>query len=209
MNLKHGIILILVLIAVIAGIAGVRGMKSVNPPPELFIDMKRQGKINPQSYYVLPSGELPRKVDKTITFSPDSNQDEVITGLIKGTTNYVEIIPVIVDKKLLERGKERYEIFCSNCHGLFGDGITVSRRIGAMPIVASLHDLRIVKMTDGEIFNVITHGRNLMGAHGGMIPAADRWAIVGYVRALQISKYGFINELTDAEKNRLNSANYK
>jgi len=48
-----------------------------------------------------------------------------------------------------------------------------------------------------------------MGAHGGMIPAADRWAIVGYVRALQISKYGFINELTDAEKNRLNSANYK
>lgn len=203
MNLKNAILLILFLVVMIIGIAGVRGMKSSNPPLELFKDMKRQGKIIPQTLSILPSGEISGNIENAEAFNQDKDNHEIITGLIKGTTNYIEVIPINVDLKLVEHGKERYGIFCANCHGVLGDGLTVSRRIGAMPIVASLHDLRIIKMTDGEIFNVITHGRNLMGAHGGMIPASDRWAIIAYVRVLQISRYGLIDDLTEMEKAKL------
>lgn len=198
--IKNTIILFLVFAALIAGIAGWRGINSQRPPLELFSDMKRQMKIAPQSYTVLPSGEIPDKLENTIAFNDSDVSYEIINGLIKGTTNYVETIPVNIDLKLLQRGRDRYNIFCSSCHGVLGDAMTVSRRIGAMPIVANLHDLRIVKMKDGEIFNVITHGKNLMGAHGGMIPVSDRWAIIAYVRALQISRYGSIEDLTDEQK---------
>ena len=65
-----------------------------------------------------------------------------------------------------------------------------------MPAVANLHDERIVTMTDGEIFNTITQGKNTMGAYGPLIPTQDRWAIVAYVRALQLSWLGTTNDLS-------------
>ena len=67
-----------------------------------------------------------------------------------------------------------------------------------MPAVANLHDKRIVEMPDGEIFNTITHGKNLMGAYGPMISVKDRWAVVAYVRALQLSWLGSTNDLPPA-----------
>ena len=65
-----------------------------------------------------------------------------------------------------------------------------------MPAVANLHDKRIVEMTDGEIFNTVTHGKGLMGAAGPLVPTEDRWAIIAYVRALQLSWLGTTNDLT-------------
>jgi len=64
-----------------------------------------------------------------------------------------------------------------------------------MPSVANLHDKRIVEMADGEIFNTITHGKGLMGAHGPLVSVADRWAIVAYLRALQLSQLGSVDDL--------------
>jgi hypothetical protein len=61
-----------------------------------------------------------------------------------------------------------------------------------MAVVSSLHDKRMVEMTDGELFYVITHGRGLMGAYGPNIAVQDRWAIVSYVRALQLSFLGHL-----------------
>jgi hypothetical protein len=65
-----------------------------------------------------------------------------------------------------------------------------------MPAVANLHDKRIVEMTDGEIFNTVTHGKGLMGAYGPIVPTEDRWAIIAYTRALQLSWLGSTNDLT-------------
>ena len=64
-----------------------------------------------------------------------------------------------------------------------------------MPAVANLHDKRIVEMADGEIFNTITHGKGLMAAHGPLVPVADRWAIIAYLRALQLSQLGSVDDL--------------
>ena len=64
-----------------------------------------------------------------------------------------------------------------------------------MAVVANLHDKRIVEMADGELFYVISNGRNLMGAYGANITVADRWAIIAYLRALQLSQLGTVEDL--------------
>ena len=64
-----------------------------------------------------------------------------------------------------------------------------------MSTVKNLHEKRIVEFRDGEIFNVITHGRSTMGAYGPNVPVEDRWAIVAYVRALQLARLGNTNDI--------------
>ncbi len=73
-----------------------------------------------------------------------------------------------------------------------------------MPAVANLHDARIVEMTDGEIFNTVTHGKGLMGAYGPIVPTEDRWALIAYLRALQLSALGSTDDLTPAQSAALN-----
>jgi hypothetical protein len=69
--------------------------------------------------------------------------------------------------------------------------------------VANLHDPRIVKLADGEIFNTITFGKNTMGAYGPNVPVEDRWAIIAYLRALQLSHLGTIDDLPQDERAKL------
>jgi mono/diheme cytochrome c family protein len=117
-------------------------------------------------------------------------------GKISGSTNFVETNPLSINSELLARGHDRFDIYCSPCHGKLGDGNGITKKIGDMPAVANLHDARIVAMRDGEIFNTITFGKNTMGAYGPIIPAQDRWAIVAYLRALQLSWLGSKDDLT-------------
>jgi hypothetical protein len=72
-----------------------------------------------------------------------------------------------------------------------------------MAILANLHDKRIVQMPDGEIFNVITFGRNNMGPYGDKIVPEDRWAIIHYVRALQLARLGTADDITPAQRSNL------
>jgi hypothetical protein len=72
-----------------------------------------------------------------------------------------------------------------------------------MPAVANLHDKRIVEMDDGEVFNTITHGKGLMGAAGPLVPVQDRWAVIAYLRALQLSWLGTTNDLTTVKQAEL------
>jgi hypothetical protein len=71
-----------------------------------------------------------------------------------------------------------------------------------MAVVANLHDPRIVGLADGELFYVITHGRNLMGPYASQIPVEDRWAIVAYVRALQLASLGRQEDLAAGNQPR-------
>ena len=112
-----------------------------------------------------------------------------------GTTNYIENNPLPVTAQLLARGQQRFTIYCSPCHGAQADGKGITQRVGAMAVVANLHDKRIVEMADGEIFSVITNGRNLMGAYGPNVPVEDRWAIIAYLRAVQLSWLGSLDDL--------------
>jgi mono/diheme cytochrome c family protein len=116
-----------------------------------------------------------------------------------GTTNFVTVNPLKVDAALMARGQQRFQIYCSPCHGLTAEGNGITKKFG-MATVANLHDPRIVQFTDGEIFNVITHGRNLMGPYASQIPTEDRWAIVAYVRALQLAWLGTADDLPPAQR---------
>jgi mono/diheme cytochrome c family protein len=101
-----------------------------------------------------------------------------------------------VNTALIQRGRERFDIYCAPCHGRLGDGNGITKKIGVMPAVANLHDKRIVEMADGEIFNTVSNGKGLMGAAGPLLPTEDRWAVIAYLRALQLSWLGTTNDLT-------------
>ena len=120
----------------------------------------------------------------------------VFTGRLPGTTtNFVENNPIPVTVEMMKRGQERFTIYCSPCHGQQGDGNGITKKIGAMAVVANLHDKRIVEMPDGELFTIISNGKNLMGAYGPNVPVEDRWAIVAYLRAVQLSRLGTVDDV--------------
>ncbi len=95
--------------------------------------------------------------------------------------------PLPVTQELMERGQDRYKIFCSPCHGLQGDGNGMIAMRG-MKRPPSYHEQRLRQVPNGYIFDVITNGFGAMLNYSAQIPVKDRWAIVAYVRALQLSR---------------------
>jgi len=204
--MRYFLLIYALVVAVIVGIAGCRGSMSRKPPIEIFPDMDRQLKLRPQQ----PNGFFPNGISSQPPVPGTVRRSQPIqtavgpvfpfedapvnTGRLPGTTNFVELNPLAVTGALLQRGRERFGIYCAPCHGPMGDGNGVTRKLG-MSVVANLHDQRIVEMPDGEIFNTITHGKNLMQGYAAQIPVEDRWAIVAYVRVLQRSWLGTPEEL--------------
>jgi mono/diheme cytochrome c family protein len=104
--------------------------------------------------------------------------------------------PPSVDLQLLSRGRQRYEIYCSPCHGLSGsgDGMIVRRGFPAPP---SYHTARLRGATAQHIFDVISNGYGVMYAYGSRVEPQDRWAIVAYVRALQQAQRATVADVPD------------
>ncbi len=192
------------------GILGFQGGMSRRAPFELFPDLVHQAKLRPQepnhfftngvSSQLPPAGTIARSQPfQTVSGEVYPFEDSPVnTGYVTGTTNFVETNPLPVDAALLQRGRDRFDIYCAPCHGRLGDGNGITKKLGVMPAVANLHDKRIVELTDGEIFNTITHGKSTMGAYGPLIPTPDRWAVVAYLRALQLSWLGTQDDLSSA-----------
>jgi mono/diheme cytochrome c family protein len=105
---------------------------------------------------------------------------------------------------LLARGRQRFGIFCSPCHGAGGDGngIVVQR---GMPRPTSYHDQRLLTADDQHFFDVITNGYGAMYSYASRVPAADRWAIVAYIRALQLSRHASLDDVPTGERMKLES----
>lgn len=110
--------------------------------------------------------------------------------------------PIELDHTLLSRGQERYKIFCSHCHGPigFGNGMVVQR---GFPVPPSYHIDRLRDLPLGSMFGVITNGHGRMPAFGRRIPPRDRWAIIAYVKALQLSQNLPLTELSESERSQL------
>jgi mono/diheme cytochrome c family protein len=197
-------------------IFGIPGHLSRRPPLEVFPDMDRQAKLRPEkpfdfftnglSSQLPPAGTVARHPPVETLNGPVYSYQAVPlnTGCITGTTNFVATNPMVVDAALLARGHEQFDIYCAPCHGRLGDGNGITKKIGVMPAVANLHDQRIVEMTDGEIFNTVTRGKGLMGAYGPLVAVPDRWAVIAYTRALQLSWLGSPDELTAEQRAALN-----
>ena len=101
----------------------------------------------------------------------------------------VEVFPIAVTRDVVTRGKERYEIFCSACHGLTGNGDGMIVRRGFRR-AASFNDDRLRQAPVGHFFDAITIGWGAMPSYAPQIPPKDRWAITAYIRALQLSQQG-------------------
>lgn len=179
-----------------------RGGISEKPPIHLVPDMDFQPKLRAQAEEMFAgwadhrSMRLP--VDGTVA---NSEQPDVALAHKDASGKFVTANPVKATAAVLARGRERFEINCSPCHGYTGQGgpgLTnsdpekshglVGRR---WPVaIPNFHfvqgaDNRVANLVDGEIFDVITNGKGTMPAYGARINPADRWAIVHYVRALQ------------------------
>ena len=101
-----------------------------------------------------------------------------------GEGEFVAKNPLGADQAVIERGRDRYTIYCQPCHDPRGEGKGMLFQRGKVP-TASLTQEKIVSYPDGRIFYVITNGFGLMASYRWPIPPADRWAIVAYVRELQ------------------------
>lgn len=163
--------------------------------------MDRQMKLRPQEPNRLFGNERSSQpyVEGTIFRGMPYQDIPFNTGLNLGTTNWVETLPISLTEQLMERGRQRYNIHCLPCHGASGDGKGITSKYG-MLAVANFHDARLISMTDGEIFNTITHGKGLMGSYGANIEIKDRWAIIGYVRALQRGRLATLDEVPENQK---------
>ena len=118
---------------------------------------------------------------------------------------FAATFPFPVTAEVLERGRERYDIFCAPCHGRVGDGDgMIVQRGYRRP--TSFHDERLRSSPVGHFFDAITRGFGVMPSYASQIPVADRWAIVAYVRALQLSQNFPAAELPPAERARLDAA---
>lgn len=117
---------------------------------------------------------------------PQANTGAVLQGAAAYPDD-VEEFPLAITKDIVTRGKERYEIFCSACHGPTGNGDGMIVRRGFRR-AASFNDDRLRQAPVGHYFDAITNGWGAMPSYKTQIPAEDRWAIIAYVRALQLSQ---------------------
>src|SRR6202521_260353 len=125
------------------------------------------------------------------------------TGKVNGTD--ATMFPFRIDNRVMARGQERFNIYCSPCHGRtgLGDGMVVRRGYRAPP---SFHQDRLRNASAGHFFDVMTNGFGAMPDYAAQIKAEDRWAIVAYIRALQLSEHATVNDVTPDERQRRTSA---
>lgn len=191
----------------ILSIFGFRGTKFVQPPIDVFPEwafpgMKRQPKYRPQAdSKFFADGRADRQpVEHTVMRGMLREDDHLNRG--KDTAGaFARGFPVAltVDLKFLERGRDRYAIYCLPCHGAVGDGQGITKQYG-MGATPTYHDDRLRKMPEGEIFNTITVGspnKNMLPYADKLAPE-DRWAVVAYVRALQRAQQGTVADVTDS-----------
>lgn len=116
------------------------------------------------------------------------------------------VVPVLVTLQLLKRGQERFNIYCSPCHSHAGDGLGMVVMRGFQP-PPSYHTYRLRSAPDGYLYSVITHGHGAgMFSYAERVTPEDRWAIVAYIRALQLSQHATFNDVPEQERPKLQGA---
>ncbi len=127
--------------------------------------------------------------------------DELLySGLVDGAE--ADLFPFALSAEDLARGHERYDVYCSPCHGYagYGDGMIVQRGFSAPP---SFHSERLRQAPAGHFFAVMTHGFGKMYSYAARVPVEDRWRIAAYIRALQLSQSVPVAELSEEQRGRL------
>jgi mono/diheme cytochrome c family protein len=179
----------------LALVARARTTTSTRPRINLVPDMDNQPKFRAQQANpMFADGRAMRPPVAGTVARGELREDAATYAGKTAAGEWVSAIPVAVTARLMKRGQERYDVFCTPCHGFAGngDGIVAKRadrlQEGTWTPPSSLHTDLVRSRPDGQLFNTITNGVRTMPAYGSQIPVADRWAIVAYVRALQRSQ---------------------
>lgn len=158
------------------------------------VDMWNGSRLKPyEGFHFFPNNsEAQTPPSGTVARSENRTNEPLYYGTQNGTL--VTYNPLVRDAKspgeklaILQRGQERYQIYCQPCHGLagYGDGLIIKRGLAVPP---SYHEQRLINASDGHIYDVIANGYGSMYSYGSRVPTEDRWAIVAYIRALQLSQ---------------------
>ena len=182
-------------------IARVRQVSSGTPRLHIIQDMDFQPRYQSQGVGPLFADHRAMRpvVAGTIAVGGREIDGHWFRGQVDG--HWAATLPITADQSQIQRGRERFGIYCAMCHGLAGDGdgIVHQRALARMEPgwvqPRSLHVAAVREQPVGQLFNTITHGLNTMPAYAAQIPVADRWAIVLYVRALQRSRNAKLDDV--------------
>ena len=135
-------------------------------------------------------------------------ENTVARGSLDDDALYVSkesnVFPLELNAELMQRGKDRYGVFCTPCHGIQGDGNGMVAMRG-MKHPPTYHEERLRKVPNGYLFDVITNGFGGMLGYSAQIAPRDRWAIIAYIRALQLSRNAPASELPSDLRDKLNN----
>ncbi len=205
-------------IVAVVTILGPRGAKSTRNPIYVFPDMDWQAKYLPQGENeffadgrndrpVVPGtvgrgyGNELKEVFSAEYVDPVSQNPALYSGK-DADGNWYRGFPIEITDEVMQLGHDKFNIFCIVCHGASGNGNGITKQFG-MAATPTYHDNRIRGMAEGEIFNTITHGKNLMGAYGMKLRPEERWAVIAYVRALQLANDATIEDVPEQFKPEL------
>jgi mono/diheme cytochrome c family protein len=165
-------------------------------------DMHDQPKYVPlrQSTFFNDARSARPVVEGTVARGQLHDDELLFTGKINGQD--ATVFPMAVNGALMARGQERFNIYCSPCHGRTaqGDGMVVLRGYRRPP---SFHQDRLRDAAVGHFFDVMTNGFGAMPDYAAQIKAEDRWAIIAYIRALQLSEHATMGDVPPADRSRL------
>jgi len=213
MKLRYFFLALALAVVTVVSIAGFRGDHFTKPPFEIFPDMNYQDKVKDQqpSAFFADGNSARAPIPGTVAEEMPAANDYWATGKWDDT-HWGDGIPVHdavdggrplqVDAADMARGRERYTISCEVCHGAAGDGQGITSKYG-LNGAASYHTDRLRQETDGALFDTITNGHGQMFGYGYNITIDDRWRIVMYIRALQLSQNASVADATPDEQAQL------
>jgi hypothetical protein len=157
-------------------------------------DQPKNRPLSPSEFFADGRSERPL-VENTVARGSLEND---VYNVSKDYTGF----PLPVDEKLLKRGEDRYKVFCTPCHGLQGDGNGMAALRG-MKHPPSYHIERLRQAPNGYFYDVITNGFGVMYSYSERISPRDRWAIIAYVRALQLSRNAKVSDLPESLREKV------
>ena len=176
-------------------ISSCQGRPSDQPPIHLNPNMDHQPKFKPQSHSDFFENNSTMRVTVAGTVARGQLHDDVAYFSGKDDKgNLIASSPVATNMTLLKRGQEKYNIYCTPCHGATGDGRGIVVQRGYLP-PPSYHTDVLRKQPDGHFFDVMTNGIRNMASYKNQVTVEDRWAIVAYIRALQRSQNASLEDV--------------
>lgn len=191
----------LLLAGFVLAAAGCQGSLSEKPPVHLNQNMDFQERFDPQESNAFFADGRAMREPVGGTVARGFLKDDTVYWAGRNADGSFADNPLTVDMALLERGRDRYEVFCSVCHGLAGDGkgIIMTGNYGYVP-APSYHTDMLRAQADGYLYDALSYGIRSMPGYSTQIKVEDRWAIVAYIRALQRSQAASADDVPESER---------